>query len=434
MRYNDKVEYLSPDAWRQWHTELLQSTVNRAWDRIAFYRKAMENADVTKDDISSLDDIEKLPFTTRDDLSVNYPYGLFSVPLRDIVRIHTLRSAQANPIALGYTDSDLRHRRALSSRFLASAGVTADDIVQICLDPGMSNIWQDIREGAESLGALVIPPDSISTGARLRVLVDFKTTALVTTPSYGMHLLERLKRDGVPVASLSLKNAILVGETLTDEVRTRLEDGFSVETWSGYGIFEALGAGMAYECRCRCGLHLAMDHFIPEVVDPETGESLEPGSPGELVVTTVTARANPLIRFRTGDLTVLDTEPCACGRTTWRMMPVSGRCDDLVTLRGIRISPDHISKFLSDRAGGMRLPCLMVLRRRDHLMTIELRVAIGVDNFSGSLPELHRWVREVEQAFEENIGVACVVKPVEAASIMDRLPQDAIIGVAEEQD
>ena len=428
---NDKVEYLSSDAWRQWHTELLQSTVNRAWDRIPFYRKAMEAAGVSKDDIASLDDIVRLPFTTRDDLSLNYPYGLFTVPLRDIVRIHTLRSAQANPIALGYTESDLRHRRALSSRFLAACGVSPDDIVQICLDPGMSNIWQDIREGAESLGALVIPPDSISTRTRLRVLADFKTTCIVTTPSYGLHLLSRLRKDGMPVASLSLKNAILVGETLTEETRNELEDGFSVETWSGYGIFEALGAGMAYECDYRCGLHLAMDHFIPEVIDPETGRQLEPGQSGELVITTVTARANPLIRFRTGDITSLDTETCRCGRTTWRMMPVSGRCDDLVTLRGIRISPDHIAKFIAEKAGGSMLPCLMVLRRRDHLMTIELRVAIGVENFSGSLPELHRWVRNVEQAFEENIGVACRVKPVEAASIQDRIPEDTLMGVEE---
>ncbi len=430
---NDKVEYLSPDAWRQWHTELLQSTVNRAWDRIPFYRKAMEEAGVTKDDIASLDDISRLPFTTRDDLSLNYPYGLFSVPLRDIVRIHTLRSAQANPIALGYTESDLRHRRALSARFLSACGVTPDDIVQICLDPGMSNIWQDIREGAEQIGALVIPPDSISTGARLRVLADFKTTVLVTTPSYGLHLLSCLMREEVPVASLSLKNAVLVGETLTEETRNRLEAGFSVDTWSGYGIFEALGAGMAYECSQRSGLHLAMDHFIPEIIDPETGRQLPPGEPGELVITTVTARANPLIRFRTGDITSIVTEPCECGRTTWRMMPVSGHCDNLVSLRGIRISPEYIANFIAERAGGVRLPCLMILRRRDHLMTMELRIAIGVENFSGSLPELHRWIREVEQAFEETIGVACRVKPVEAASIQDRVPAESGIGVVEER-
>lgn len=430
---NDRVEYLSPDAWLQWHTELLQSTVNRAWNRIPFYMKAMKAAGVTKDDICALEDMGRLPFTSRDDLSRNYPYGLFTVPLRDIVRIHTLRSAQANPVALGYTESDLRYRRRLSARFLAACGVTADDIVQICLDPGMSNIWQDIREGAEHIGALVIPPDSISTGARLRVLVDFKTTVIVTTPSYGLHLLARLEHDDVPVASLSLRNVVLVGETLTDKTRIRLEEGFSAKTWSGYGIFEALGAGMAYECGCRCGLHLAMDHFIPEVIDPESGVPLQPGETGELVITTVTARANPLIRFRTGDITSLDVEPCACGRTTWRMMPVSGRCDDLVTLRGIRISPSHIAEFIAHRVGGTKLPCLMVLRTRDHLMTIELRVAVGEDNFSGSLPELHRWVRDVEQAFEENIGISCRVRPVEFLSIQDRVfKDDNLMGVMEE--
>ena len=235
------------------------------------------------------------------------------------------------------------------------------------------------------------------------------------------------------MASLSLRNAVLVGETLDDKTRFSLEEGFSVKTWSGYGIFEALGAGMAYECDYRCGLHLAMDHFIPEVIDPESGAPLKPGEVGELVITTVTARANPLIRFRTGDITSLDVEPCSCGRTTWRMMPVAGRCDDLVSLRGIRISPCHIAEFIADRVGGTKLPCLMVLKTRDHLMTIELRIAVGVDNFSGSLPALHRWVRDVEQAFEENIGISCRVKPVEFSSIKNRVSlDDNLVGVTEE--
>lgn len=413
----DSAEYLSLEQWLQWHTELLQSTVNRAFNRVPFYRERMKQSAIKPDDIGSAEEISKLPFTTRDDISDNYPYGLFSVPLRDIVRIHTLRSGHVNPVARGLTVQDLRKRTELTARFFRAAGVCADDIVQICLDPGMALHGQDLKEGAESIGALVIPPDPVSTFTRLRIMADFKTTVLVTTPSYGRHLFEIFGEKNMSLAALNLKTVIFIGETLTDETRQFFEKELDVETRAAYGIFEASGPSMAYECSCKCGLHIAMDHVIPEIVDPATGVTVPEGEKGELVITTVTARANPLIRFRTGDVTSITKQICKCGRTTWRMMPVDSRCDNLLTVRGVKISAEQIKKLISDRAGGSTLPFLVVLNKWKHLTQIEILITVDETIFTGSLPQLHYWIRESEDAFQETLGISCRIRPVEFESI-----------------
>ncbi len=413
----DSVEYLAPEQWMQWHTELLQSTVNRVFARVPFYRERMNRAGIAPEDIGSVEDISRLPFTTRDDISDNYPYGLFSVPLRDIVRIHALRSGHVNPVACGLTVQDLHRRTKLTARFLGNAGVSADDIVQICLDPGMALHGQDIKEGAENIGALVIPPDFVSAFTRLRIMVDFKTTVLVTTPSYGMHLMQIFREKNMPLAALNLKTVIFIGETLTSEARMLFERELDVDTRAAYGIFEASGPSMAYECKCKCGLHIAMDQVIPEIVDPRTGDVMPEGSEGELVITTLTARANPLIRFRTGDITSITRKTCVCGRTTWRMMPVQARCDNLITVRGIKISKDQVQRLIADRTMGHELPFLLVLHKWKHLTKIEVLIAIDEAIFTGSLPQLHRWIRKTEEIFHEALGIACRIRPVEYETI-----------------
>lgn len=414
---DNKIEYLSAEAWRQWHTELLQSTVNRAYERVSFYKNVMDEKGVRPDSIKTLEDLSSLPFTTRDDLAVSYPYGLFAVPLRDIVRIHTLRSAQRHPVVTGCTRQDIEHRKELGMRFLAVCNVTADDIVQICLDPGMSVLGNAIKEAAEAMEALVIPTDPISAAERLEILYDFKTTTLVTTPTYAMHLLYLLKNSKLPAVSLNLKKGIMVGETLSEDVRKSLEEGFGMEVRAGYGIVEASGPGMAYECKEKNGLHLAMDHFIPEIIDPGTRTTLQDGETGELVITTVQTRSNPLIRFRTGDITSLDKSMCPCGKTTWRIAPVSGRSDNLVTVRGVKISPEKIKSVINGVSNGFTPAFIVKLNEVNCVFDIELNVAMDNAGFSGSLPQLHDWIRDLEKSFEELIGVSCRVKPVELRSI-----------------
>lgn len=412
------AERLSPEALRQWHTELLQSTVNRVYSRVPFYRKAMDRAGVTPSDIHSVDDITKLPFTTRKDLAHSYPYDFFAVPLRDIIRIHTLRSCWETPVVVGYTRSDIEHQQERTSHFLCMCGVEPEDIVQICLDdPGMSVWGQELKEGAETLGALVIPPDPLSTRSRLKILVDFKASVLVTTPSYGLHLLAAFIQASLPIASLSLRTGIFVGEPLTEETRERLETGFGITAYSAYGIIEAVGPLMAAECRCKSGLHIAVDHVIPEIVSPETGERLRPGETGELVVTTVRTKAIPLLRFRTGELTRLILEPCACGRTNWRMDPVHARCDRLVSIRGVKIDPMRLDAFMADRCNGTRLPSVLAVREEMFLKKIELWIAVRDEVFSGELPAMHTWLRSIEASFLEEFGIPCRALPVEAGRI-----------------
>ncbi len=411
------IEYLSPDRWQEWHGELLVTAVNRVYQRVVFYKRAMDKAGIRPEEIGSVEDLPSLPFTSREELALGYPYGFFAVPLRDVVRIHTFRSTGSNPVVIGQTRQDCLHRLALLKRFFQACGVMSEDIVQICLDAGMAAWGMEIKEGAEALGALVIPPDPSSVEERLKVLVDFKTTVLVTTPSYGRHLLARMTRQCISPGSLSLRKVICVGEHLSDATRTALEEELSVEVHMAYGILELMGPAMAYECREHNGLHLALDHFIPEVVDPKTGDPLPPGQEGELVITTLTTRANPLLRFRTGDITTLHLDPCPCGRTTWRMEPVVRRCDGLAAVRGVRISPDAVDRIVAATLEGEPPQTLLVLKEVDHLTRVELWTAIDASSFTGSLPELHRWCRRLEAILEEQIGLSFQVRPVERRTI-----------------
>jgi len=408
------------DQITQIQTELLQSTVNRVYKRVPFYKNIMDSACLSPEDIKSIEDLKKFQFTTREVLSENYPYGLFAVPLRDIVRIHTLRGINGTPVVIGYTRQDVEHRIMLSRRFLEACSVSSDDIVQICLDPGMSVVGQDLKEGAEAIGALVIPPDPISTEARIRILVDFKTTTLITTPSYGDYLLSKIKEEGPPIAALSLKRMIVVGEAVDVGTRAKWMEEFGIDTRAGYGITEVMGPGMAYECEALSGLHMALDHFIAEIIDPDTGENLDIGEEGELVVTTITTRANPLIRFRTGDITKIIQKPCPCGQTLWRLAPVKSRSDDMISIRGVKIGEKIIEYFLKEQLGKVPSYCLKVRKDRP-LERLELKIAMSPEIFTGSLPELHVFLRQLEEAFQEKIGINCSISPGEEKSLKELL-------------
>ncbi|WP_456432957.1 phenylacetate--CoA ligase family protein [Thermosulfuriphilus sp.] len=410
------IEHLSLEDINQWQAELLQSTINRVYERVPFYRKLMDRAGISPEDIKGLSDLSKLPFTTREHLAQNYPYDHFAVPLRDIVRIHIFSGIYQRPVVRGYTKADVLARKDLVTRFLKACGVSPDDIVQICLDRGMAVWGEELREGAEALGAVVIPPDPVSPANQLLVMGDFKTSTLITTPSYGLHLLDWLRTNGVK-KPLFLRQGIFVGETLTEKDRQTLEEGFGIRALSGYGIIEAAGPGMAYECKAREGLHLAVDHVIAEVIDPESQTPLPPGEEGELVVTTVSVKANPLIRFRTGDRTKLILDTCVCGRKSPRIAPISGRVDDLLVIRGVKISRTLLSDIICQTMGDKNVPFEIEVKKRRHLHELEIKVAMIPSVFIESIPGLHEKISQIETAILETVGLPVRVTFIEADSL-----------------
>ncbi|AEH45935.1 Phenylacetate--CoA ligase [Thermodesulfatator indicus DSM 15286] len=410
MKPDNAVEYLSQEGWRQWHLELLQSTINRVYHRVPFYRKLMDMHNISPDDIKSLEDMKKLPFTTREHLEENYPYDLFAVPLRDIVRLHTFPGPRT-PIVKGFTLRDLSAVRRLTARFLATSGVTSEDIVLICLDPGMSVWISEIKEGAEELGASVIPPDPQSVKNRLKVMRDFRASVLITTPSYALYLTGIMQQEGIAPPK-SLRLIVFVGEGIEDEERMRLEQVLGVSTRLGYGVTEAVGPGMGYECDEKNGYHLATDYFIPEIIDPETGEDVPPGEIGELVITTVAVKANPLIRFRTGDMTRFIPEPCPCGRTTPRISPIQAQADGRVSVRGIKISLAYIENLLEEAYGHVP-EYVLCIQKKNYLERLSLWVAINEKLFEPSILGLHEVAAKFERLFAETFGLNCRLKLVE---------------------
>ena len=285
--------------------ERLQSTLTRAYRQVKFYRRQFDQLGLNLDDIRSLNDLARLPCTTRDDLSENYPYGLFAVPLRDIVRILSSPGTTEKPLVVGYAAPDLKLWLELLARLYVAAGVTREDILQIILPPGLANWRRDLQAGAEYLGASVIPPATLNFAKELMVMRDYKTSVLVTTPSVARHLLTVMARMNLSPAELSLKCALLVASPLPGAVRQEIEAGFQVKCATAYGITEVMGPGLAFSCGADGGLHFSEDHFYPEIIDPETGNPAPPGAPGELVITTLSTVAFPLVRFRSGDRTSL---------------------------------------------------------------------------------------------------------------------------------
>jgi phenylacetate-CoA ligase len=411
MENKEKINDLTPDDMSQYQLESLQHVLNRAYQRVNFYKNAMDKKGIKPEQIEKTSDLSLLPFTNKDDLAKNYPYNFFAVPLRDIVRLHTLKIPFGNPVVIGYTKADIETRRLLFSNFLKACGVIPEDIIQIYLERGMAVWGSELKEGAEYLGALTIPPDPINLQSLLMVMRDFKTTALVTTPTAVKNILNAIKENEIPVAGLSLKKIIFIGEYLDENTRNQLKDIFSVHCYSLYGLIE-LGGPCAYECGEQNGLHVAMDHFIPEIIDPSTGQNLPPDSEGELVLTTLKAKANPLIRFRTGDITSIITKKCPCGRDEWRIAPVSRTSDKRVNISGIKINPCQIKDFLRNY-GIEETKYLFVVRDLNYKKQPELWLVMDQKNFSGSLPELHKLLIKMEADFEDIFGLYCSIKPVE---------------------
>ena len=396
--------------------ERLQSTLNRAFRSVPFHQQRLRRNGVDPTAIESLADLDRLPFMTRGHLGENYPYGLFAVPLRDIVRIHTAPGTSLNPSVSGYTAQDLSHWTEMVSRSLAAVGLCCDDILQISLDPGLNDWGRDYKSGAEALGASVVPNSLLSCEKQLMVLRDYKISVLVTTPAYALQIAEHLYEAGMNPTQLSLKTLILVGEPPQPAARAALEEKLHVTTWIHYGLAEVPGPALAYECTEHNGLHVHDEHFLPEIVDPQSGRRLPAGSEGELVLTTLTARAMPLIRFRTGDRARLAAETCPCGAAGVRIAWLDGRTDQLMVLRGVKLHRDQVLAHIAAALGFSPDRQQVFVNRQQGRQLLE--VWIGVDDrlFSDEIKMLEKRMLAVADHLHERLGVPVTVRLKERSS------------------
>jgi len=413
MVWEPEKECMQRDELRQLQLEQLQAVLARVYMHVPFYRKQFDACKVDPDEFCSLDDLRRLPFTSKTDLQENYPYGLFAVPLRDVVRIH---ASACMSTVVGYTRNDIKTWSALVARVLCAGGVSKDDVVQIAYGYDLSTGGFGIHYGAERIGASVIPTSTGNTARQIKIMRDFKTTALVCTPSYALLIADTIHKQGINPGVLSLKYGLFGGEPWSEAMRQEIQDKLHIVATDNYGVSEVMGPGVASECMERNGLHINEDHFLVEVVDPQTLDPLPLGQTGELVITTLTKEAFPVIRFRTRDLTSLLAEPCPCGRKTIRMARVSGRSDDVLIIRGTKVSPAQIATLLGEIEG--QVPAHQVVVERPGALD-EVTVLIAPSE-SGAFDELrkqHERLAAIERRLSSELGLTINVKLVERKSV-----------------
>ena len=416
MIWDKTHECLSRTALDRLQLDRLQSTVQRVYESVPFYGRKLDEAGIAPADIRSLRDVQRLPFTVKDDMRVNYPYGLFATPMKEIVRIHSSSGTTGKPTVVGYTRNDLDTWTELCARFISAAGVGSDDIAQVAFGYGLFTGGFGLHYGLERVGAAVIPASAGNTERHVMLLSDFGSTALICTPSYAIHLAEAVhaagKRDRI-----KLRWGLFGAEPWTNEMRAEIESKLGLSATDNYGLSEIIGPGVSGECEERKdGLHISEDHFLAEIVDPETLEPLPFGTHGELVITTLTKEALPLLRYRTRDITRLNPEPCACGRTTARMEKVRGRTDDMLIVRGVNVFPSQIESVLLE-CEGTAPHYLLVLRKEGALDSLEVEVEVSEPLFSDRMRELHQLEAKIHNRLESVLGLSLRLKLVEPRTI-----------------
>lgn len=378
MIWNQKYESMGRESLAQVQLERLQATLNRALRNVTFYGESFARAGVKGDEVRSLEDLARLPFTTKEDLHTSYPYGMFAVPLRDIVRIQSTSGTTGTPVIVGYTRNDLRTWSECVARLLAAGGISEHDVVQVAFTYGLFSGGFGLHAGAERLGASVIPASTGGLEKQVRIMRDFKTTALACTPSYAMAIAATVAEMGVTRDELFLRAGFFGAEPWSEGLRARLESSLGITALDNYGLTEVLGPGVAFECERKDGMHVNEDCFIAEVVDPSTLEVVPPGSEGELVLTTITKEGFPLVRYRTGDLCTMIAETCGCGRTLARMSRIRGRIDDMIIMGAVKVFPSQIEQVILE-VKGLQPHYEIIVDRAAGIDTLEVRVEISED-------------------------------------------------------
>lgn len=407
----DKNECLSRNELDAIKLKRLQDTVRRVYDNVELYRNKMDAAGIRPEDIKTLDDLKKLPFTKKTDLRDTYPYGMFATPMSEVVRIHASSGTTGKRTVVGYTKNDIEMWSQCTGRAITAAGGTKGDFLHISYGYGLFTGGLGLHYGGEYVGCAVIPASTGNTKRQIEILMDFGSSIICCTPSYALYLGETLEKMGISPDRIPLKAGIFGGEPWTNEMRKVIESKLGIKAFDIYGLSEIMGPGVSFECDRHEGLHISEDHFIPEIIDPDTGEVLPYGERGELVFTCVTKEALPLIRYRTGDITSLIAEPCSCGRTLIRMNKPVGRSDDMLIIRGVNVFPTQVESALLEL--GYTSPYyLLVVDRKGALDTLEIVVEVGAEMFSDEVAKLEETAGKIRRAVESVIGIAAEIKLV----------------------
>jgi phenylacetate-CoA ligase len=416
MFWDKERECMDRDELRQLQLERLQSVIHRVYLNVPFYRKKFDSLGIDPDDFESIEDIRKLPFTTKDDLRDNYPYGLFAVPLREVVRIHASSGTTGMSTVVGYTRNDLKTWADLVARILVAGGITKDDVIQIAFNYGLFTGAFGLHYGAERVGASVIPISSGNTKRQVKIMLDFKTTALVCTPSYALLIADTIMEMGINPNSLSLRYGLFGAEPWSEAMRREIQDKLKIVATDNYGLSEVMGPGVAGECLEQKGLHINEDHFLVEVIDPESLEPLPLGETGELVITTLTKEAFPVLRFRTRDLTRLIPGECSCGRTFVRMERVKGRTDDMLIVKGVNVFPSQIESVLFE-IEGTEPHYQIVIERKGAIDEMTVLVEASEEIFFDEMKRQNELINRIKDRLLSELGISVNVKLVEKKTL-----------------
>lgn len=416
MIWNETIECMPREELKKLQTIRLKAIVKHAYHNTPFYRKKMQEMGVTPDDIETLEDITKLPFTTKQDLRDNYPFGLMAVPMSEIVRLHASSGTTGKPIVVGYTRKDLNIWSEVVARCLAAYGVTKHDSIQVSYGYGLFTGGLGLHNGVEYLGGTVIPMSSGNTQKQIQLMRDFGAKALACTPSYALFLAEAIKDSGIPREEFQLKIGIFGAEPWTENMRKEIEETMGIKAYDIYGLTEIIGPGVGCECQSQNGTHLWEDHFYPEIIDPETLEPMADGAIGELVFTTLTKEGMPMIRYRTRDLTSLNYDVCNCGRTAVRMNKILGRSDDMLIIRGVNVFPSQVESVILELEE-FEPHYLLIVDRINNTDTFEVQVEVREQYFSDEMSKMIALKKKISHRLQTVLGIAPDVKLVEPRSI-----------------
>ncbi|HBA83149.1 MAG TPA: phenylacetate--CoA ligase [Verrucomicrobia bacterium] len=417
VNYWDSAHECMPVAeLRELQLERLQKTVKTLWNKVPYYRQKMKALGVTPSDIRSLQDVQKLPFTTKEDLRLSYPYQAFAVPMEKVVRIHASSGTTGKSTVVGYTRRDMDNWSDLVARFLVAGGLTSQDIVHIAFGYGLFTGGFGLHYGAEKVGASVIPVSSGRSERQIQIMQDFGSTALVCTPSYAIYLAEIMQNMGVKASDLKLRLGFFGGEFWSHLMRKEIQEHLKIVATDNYGLSEVMGPGVSGECIQQEGMHIFEDHFLVELIDPSTGAPADPQKGGELVITTLTKEAIPVVRYRTRDLCAFLPNPCPCGRTFVRMSKISGRSDDMLIIRGVNVFPSQIEEVLLGIKGIMP-HYQLVVSRDGALDNLEVHVEVSEGFFFDEMKKQQEFARAIEHKLENVVGVRARIKLVEPKTI-----------------